>query len=148
MERYFIYRPGGAFLSFYCRGGMLAGTLILSKHKQEYKVMYLSTIGFITAIVGVVWNLFFPLIENLWTSLFVLFTSGMAAMTLAASIFIIDMLQYKKLANFGIIYDSNAITVYVMADIFALLFYGIKIGGQASMIIFLITSRPWALPPR
>jgi predicted acyltransferase len=111
--------------------GMLAGTLLLSKKPQEFKVMSLFTIGFITAILGVVWSWVFPINENLWSSSFVLFTSGLASMTLAGSIFLVDILQYKKAANFGIIYGSNAITIYVLADIFALFFYGIEIGGAS-----------------
>jgi predicted acyltransferase len=111
--------------------GMLAGALLLSKRAQEFKVMSLFTIGFVTAIVGVIWSWTFPLNENLWTSSFVLFTSGLASMTLAGSIFLIDLLQYRKIADFGIIYGSNAITIYVLADIFALLFYGLQIGGYS-----------------
>jgi|WetSurMetagenome_2_1015567.scaffolds.fasta_scaffold00336_17 predicted acyltransferase len=110
--------------------GMLAGTLLLKIKSQEYKVIYLFTIGFVSTILGVVWNWIFPLNENLWTSSFVLFTSGLASMTLAASIFLVDILQYKKNAQFGVIYGSNAITIYVLADIFALLFYMAKFAGS------------------
>ena len=109
--------------------GMLAGTLLLKVKSQEYKVIYLFTLGFVSAIIGVAWNWIFPLNENLWTSSFVLFTSGLASMTLASSVFLIDILQYKKYAQFGVIYGSNAITIYVLADIIAILFYGIKIAG-------------------
>ena len=111
--------------------GMLVGTLILGKKSQEHKVMTLFTIGFVTAIVGVIWSWVSPLNENLWTSSFVLFTSGLACMTLAGSIFLIDILHYNKVANFGIIYGSNAITIYVLADIFALFFYGLQLGGAS-----------------
>ena len=52
-------------------------------------------------------------------------------MTLAASIFLVDILKYNKNAQFGVIYGSNAITIYVLADIFALLFYGVKIAGSS-----------------
>lgn len=110
--------------------GMLAGTLLLKKATTiEYKVMLLFTAGFITAIAGVIWNWEFPLNENLWTSSFVLFTSGLASMTLAAGIFLVDILHYKKIATFGIIYGSNAITVYVLGDVLALIFYGFSING-------------------
>ena len=111
--------------------GMLAGTLLLSKRTIEQKVMFMFTGGFITAIVGVTWSWVFPMNENLWTSSFVMFTSGLAAMTLASSIYLVDMLQYRKIANFGIIYGSNAISIYVLADVFAKFFYGIKMGGAS-----------------
>jgi predicted acyltransferase len=108
--------------------GMLAGTVLLSKKSQEMKVMELFTLGFVAFIAGVVWNWVFPLNENLWTSSFVLFTSGMAAMTLAGSIFLVDILNYRKVADIGIIYGSNAITIYVLGDLLALFFYGLQIG--------------------
>lgn len=111
--------------------GMLAGTLLLKIKSQEYKVIYLFLFGFLATITGVIWNWHFPLNENIWTSSFVLFTSGLASMTLAASIFVVDILQYKKGARFGVVYGSNAITIYVLADIFAIFFYGIKIGGSS-----------------
>jgi predicted acyltransferase len=111
--------------------GMLAGALLLRKQSQEQKVMALFTIGFLTAIAGVVWNWIFPLNENLWTSSFVLLTSGLASMTLAGSIYLIDILQYRKWAGFGIIYGSNAITIYVLADVLAKVFYGLPLGGAS-----------------
>jgi len=52
-------------------------------------------------------------------------------MTLAGSIYLVDILHYKKVANFGIIYGSNAITIYVLADVLALFFYGVSIGGAS-----------------
>jgi predicted acyltransferase len=111
--------------------GMLAGTLLLKMKSQEYRVIYLFLIGFIATIIGVIWNWIFPLNENIWSSSFVLFTSGLASMTLASSIFLVDMLKYRKIVQFGVIYGSNAITIYVLADIFALIFYGISIGGSS-----------------
>ncbi len=110
--------------------GMLAGTLLLKIKSQEYKVIWLFLLGFISTIGGVIWNWAFPLNENIWTSSFVLFTSGLAAMTLASSIFVVDILNYRKGAKFGVIYGSNAITIYVLADVFALFFYEIKMGGS------------------
>jgi hypothetical protein len=111
--------------------GLLAGKLLLSVKSQEYRVIWLFFAGFISAIAGIVWNWFFPLNENIWTSSFVLFTSGLASMTLAASIFLVDILGYRKAAQFGVIYGMNAIAVYVLADIIALLFYLIKFGGSS-----------------
>ena len=110
--------------------GILAGHVILSKHTREQKVIYLMVAGFFAAGAGYVWGLAFPVNENIWTSSFVLVTSGFGAMMLGAVYFIVDMLGRKKGTRPGIIFGANAITVYVLADIFALLFYEIKIGGN------------------
>ncbi len=110
--------------------GMLAGKLLLNKQSREHKVMSLFTIGLITTTAGIIWSWVFPLNENLWTSSFVLVTSGLASMILAGSIYLIDILQYRKAADFGIIYGSNAIAIYVLADVLAIIFYGLPIGGS------------------
>jgi predicted acyltransferase len=90
--------------------GLLAGRLLLSVKSQEYRVIWLFLAGFLSTIAGVIWNWFFPLNENIWTSSFVLFTSGLASMTLAASILLVDILGYRKAAQFGVIYGMNAFT--------------------------------------
>lgn len=110
--------------------GMLAGKLLLSHFSLNEKVNYLFGLGLLSAIVGYFWGLTFPVNENLWTSSFVLVTSGMAMMVLGASYFAMDILGRKGGTKPGIIFGANAITVYVLADIFALLFYGLKIDGQ------------------
>ena len=109
--------------------GMLAGTLLLSKRTQEQKLILLFVFGFLAFVTGIVWNWSFPLNENLWSSSFVMLTSGMASMTLAATIFIVDMQGHQNWARFGIIYGMNAIAVYVLGDLLSLIFYGMNVGG-------------------
>jgi len=108
--------------------GMLVGTCLLSKRTQEQKIIMLYAGGFVSFIMGIIWNWQFGLNENLWSSSFVLFTSGLAAMTLASAMYFIDVLGYQKWANFGIIYGMNAIIVYTLGDLLAPIFYGIPWG--------------------
>lgn len=110
--------------------GMLAGRLLLSKHSPNEKVNYLMTAGLSSAALGYFWSLAFPLNEGLWTSSFVLLTSGFAALLLGALYFVVDILGRKRGTSVGVIFGANAITVYVLADIFALFFYGILFNGQ------------------
>ncbi len=108
--------------------GMLAGTLILSDMEKNRKVVWLFALGFLATIAGQVWDWIFPINKNLWSSSYVLFTSGLASMTLAASIFFIDILGFRKGTKIGIIFGANAITVYVLAALFRFIFYGTKFG--------------------
>jgi predicted acyltransferase len=111
--------------------GMLAGAFLLGKMTWEQKVIRLMVAGFVLTIAGVVWGWAFPINKNLWTSSYVLFTSGLALLTLGASIFMVDMLGHKKWTMFGVIYGSNAITVYVLAGLLYPLFYDIKFFGAS-----------------
>ncbi len=118
--------------------GMLAGHLLVSNKTAEQKIIWLFFIGFISFAVANAWHWFFPINKNLWTSPFVLYTSGLASMILASLYFLVDVLGYKKWATFGMIYGSNAIAAYLVADIFSdLLFlkWGGKNGVSANNII-------------
>ncbi|MFN8347381.1 MAG: heparan-alpha-glucosaminide N-acetyltransferase domain-containing protein [Spirosomataceae bacterium] len=111
--------------------GMLAGRLLLSAFSPHEKVNYLMTAGVFSAALGYFWGLGFPVNENLWTSSFVLVTSGFACLLLGALYFIVDILGKTKGTKPGIIFGANAIAVYVLGDVLALFFYRAKFGEHS-----------------
>ncbi len=100
--------------------GMLAGHLIQSKLSIERKLVWLYMAGFCALAVGYFWGWSFPINKHIWTSSYVLYTSGLALLTLATSIWVVDELGYKKWTTVGLIYGSNAIAAYFLAGIFTL----------------------------
>jgi predicted acyltransferase len=110
--------------------GMLAGHLLATNKTPTEKVIYLMIFGLISTAVGYVWGLVFPVNENLWTSSFVLVTSGMASMILGATYYVVDIRRYARWTRPGIIFGANAIAVYVLADLLALIFYALPIGDE------------------
>lgn len=111
--------------------GMLAGRILLSKLDAAEKVNVLMTAGVIACILGYFWGLAFPVNENLWTSSFVLVTSGFACLLLGAMYYIIDIKGYGAWAQPGVVFGMNAIAAYVMADVLALIFYRSWTGGDS-----------------
>lgn len=128
--------------------GMLAGVLMLSKRTKEMKVILLMVIGFFMTFAGYLWGLTFPVNENIWTSSFVFVTSGIAFMALGAFYFLVDMKGFTYGTKPGIIFGANAITVYVLGDVFALLFYGLKIGGQSLNMHFFDAFTTMGMAPK
>jgi predicted acyltransferase len=62
-----------------------------------------------------------------------MYTAGLAAMMLAALYFLVDIKGYRSWAKFAVIYGSNAIAAYTVADVFSdLLFYNWN--GEGSSI--------------
>ncbi|MBN8857658.1 MAG: DUF1624 domain-containing protein [Sphingobacteriales bacterium] len=110
--------------------GMLAGKLLISDLPPAEKSNYLMIAGMCSAIAGYFWGLTFPVNENLWTSSFVLVTSGFGALLLGALYFRIDIKGYKRWTMPGVIFGANAITTYFLADVLALIFYRLKFGGM------------------
>jgi predicted acyltransferase len=109
--------------------GMLAGALLLSDRPSQEKANCLMTAGVFAAIAGYFWGLAFPINENLWTSSFVLVTAGFAALLFGALYFLVDIKGLTRGTRPGIILGANAITIYFLADVWALLFYEMKMGG-------------------
>jgi predicted acyltransferase len=114
--------------------GLLAGHLLASKRTPTDKVIYLMVCGLISAAAGYIWSLTFPVNENLWTSSFVLVTSGFAALILGAAYYVVDIRGYKKWTFPGVVFGANAISTYVLADLLALIFYVFP-WGDATMNI-------------
>ena len=112
-----------------CITGMLAGRLLLTDKTPGEKVNYLMTAGTFMALAGYLWGLAFPLNENLWTSSFVLVTSGFASLLFGAFYFLVDIKGHTWGTKPGIIFGANAITIYFFADVWALIFYDTKWGG-------------------
>jgi predicted acyltransferase len=114
-----------------CITGMLAGRLMLSDKTPNEKVNYLMTAGAFTALAGYFWGLTFPVNENLWTSSFVLITSGFASLLFGAFYFLVDIKGKTWGTKPGVVFGANAITVYFLADVWALLFYEAKFGDTS-----------------
>ncbi len=111
--------------------GILAGHIILSSKSQEQKVITLFSAGFFALIIGFFWNYIFPINKNIWTSSFVMVTSGLASMVLATSIYFVDILGRTRFTKPGIIFGANAIAVYVLSDVWGQFFYNIKYFGSS-----------------
>lgn len=95
--------------------GMMAGHIIISNKKIEDKVILLFVVGFFSLMIGEIWSWFFPINKNLWTSSYVLYTAGLASITWAVLIWLIDIKANTKWAKLGVIFGTNAITAYVLS---------------------------------
>jgi predicted acyltransferase len=111
--------------------GLLAGHVLLLKETPAEKVNYLMTAGVISAMAGYFWGRIFPVNENLWTSSFVLVTSGFAALLFGTAYFLVDIKGHTRLVRPGIVFGANAITVFFLADVWALFFYEWKPAGHS-----------------
>ena len=65
--------------------GFLVGTMIKTASDQNDNCQKMAILGSLFIIIGWIWALFFPLNKALWTSSYVLYSSGLAMILLAAS---------------------------------------------------------------
>lgn len=73
--------------------------------------------------------------KNLWTPSYVLYSSGWAFLILSLFYYLIDIKNYTKIFHPFISYGSNAITIYFIGSVFAMITVGIKwIGSNGELI--------------
>jgi predicted acyltransferase len=103
--------------------GMLIGRIILNLENVYKKLTWIFFFGFAMVILGGIWNWFFPINKNIWTSSFVLNTSGWATLALGACILLVDVLGFQRWTKIGRVFGANAITAYVLAGMLTIVFY-------------------------
>ena len=110
--------------------GVLTGHLIKSELSDTRKVAWLFTVGVICIFTGLLWDLSFPINKALWTSSYVLYTSGIAMQCLALCYWFIDVLGYKGWTTPWVAFGINALSAYVLSGLLARFLGLIQIGEQ------------------
>jgi predicted acyltransferase len=93
--------------------GILAASLLRSGMGNSLKVFALAAAGFSSVALGLLWHGWFPVIKILWTSSFVLVSSGWSLVLLAAFYAIIDVIGLRRWSIPFVIIGVNAITIYI-----------------------------------
>jgi predicted acyltransferase len=101
--------------------GVLTGTWLSSNYSRAQKMTGMLAMGAAALIAGEVWNVWFPINKNLWSSSYVLFTAGCALLCLAFCYWITDIRQYRGWWSTPlVIFGLNAIAAYVLSELLSL----------------------------
>ncbi len=96
--------------------GIFAGTLLrMQAYTPAKKCLYLFVAGVLLLLLGLLWNIVFPINKNIWSSSYVLYTAGWSAVLLTLFYCIIDVLQLKKWCMPFVWMGSNSILIYMAA---------------------------------
>ena len=129
--------------------GMLSGKIILdNSNSLKDKIIKLFYWGAIVLIIGSFWDYIFPINKHIWTSSYVLYSSGLAMIILAMSMWIIDEKKYTNNIKFGLVFGSNAITAYVLHGIVWRLFQFPVINGVGFQKFWMDTGTSIGLPAK
>jgi len=95
--------------------GIYTGNILINTNinKKKQTTIKLIVIGFSLIIIAQIWNLFFPINKNLWTSSFVLQCGGLSMLLMSLFYYLIDVLEYNKWAFFFKIIGVNSILIYM-----------------------------------
>jgi predicted acyltransferase len=94
--------------------GILVGVFLKnSLLTPAKKAAMMAVAGVISLVLAQLWNLDFPINKNMWSSSFVLHTTGLSLLLLALFYYIIDVQGYKSWAFFFKVIGMNSILIYI-----------------------------------
>ena len=128
--------------------GMLIGRIIMDTKDDFKKLSWIFFWGWVMLTLGNILDWFFPINKHIWTSSYVLYTSGLATLTLAAFILIVDMLSIKKWTQIGRVFGANSIGSYVLAGMLTLVFYRDIFGDNGLNDMFMETVTGIGIAPK
>lgn len=107
--------------------GIRVGTWLKSKDEDiATKITWMLVYGVGAVVLALFWDLFFPINKKLWTSSFVLYTGGLATITLGVLYWLVDVKGYKRATPIFVAFGINSITAYILSDLIPGLFNTIK----------------------
>lgn len=107
--------------------GMLTGMWMVRKDKTIYqKVSGMMVVGALILALAFVWDMNFPFNKKIWSSSFVLFTSGVALLMLGATYWLVDAQKSTWWIKPFNVFGMNALFAYILSGVLAVMLYTIS----------------------
>lgn len=115
--------------------GVWTGLLLRDKTLTPVdKTAQLIVRGAVLLIIGYLWDLYFPINKNIWTSSYTIFTGGQAMLGLGLCYWIADVKGKRSWTQPFVVYGVNAITVFFFSGILAKTLGLIRVGPEGASI--------------
>lgn len=94
-------------------------TKVPASSEPHFKLLSgLFVTGFILIVLGWIWSLGFPINKKIWTSSYVLYTTGLGIMTIAGMIWYIEVQGVKNwLTKFFDVFGKNPLFIFVLSGL-------------------------------
>jgi predicted acyltransferase len=98
--------------------GYLVGQYIQAKGKNFEMLSHLLLTGVVLVLVGWIWDFSFPINKKIWTSSYVLYTTGLAMITLGMFIYLLEFKEAKgKWSHFLDVFGKNPLFIFVLSGL-------------------------------
>jgi predicted acyltransferase len=132
--------------------GNVAGWWLGQKKALPDRVNGLFAAGALAMMAGLMWHWVFPINKSLWTSSYVVFTAGLACVSIGTIMWMVDIQGWRRWTKPFVIYGLNPMVAFVGSGVVARLIYtllkvnydGEQIPLQAAMYKSLFAS--WLSP--
>jgi len=97
--------------------GFMVGNYIQKKGKSFEMLSGLFVIGVAMIVTGFCWDIVFPINKKIWTSSYVIYTTGLAILTISTMIYFIEFKNVRgPVARFFDVFGKNALFVFALSS--------------------------------
>ncbi|CAN5592090.1 acyltransferase family protein [soil metagenome] len=111
--------------------GYLTGMVIRQQTNIASTIAKFLLAGALLIIVALIWNLVFPINKPLWTSSYVLYSTGLGLFVLAGLLLVIEVGNVKKWTYFFEVFGKNPLILYILSGILIKIMILIRIKGTS-----------------
>ncbi len=128
--------------------GYYAGRFIQTSGKNFETISKLMLAGVSLIFIALWWDMAFPINKKLWTSPFVLLTTGIDLVVLAALIYTLEIKNWNKgnWTNFFVVFGKNPLFIYLLSEVLIITVYMIRV-PQGGLFGWINTSIFQAVAP-
>ena len=108
--------------------GFLVGRFLRSKGNSYETVSWLFMVGLSCVFVGLCWDLVFPINKPLWSSSYVLYTTGVTTAMLSMIIFVADLKERKAWSRPFVLFGTNPLLIFILSGVVVKTYGLIRIG--------------------
>lgn len=129
--------------------GYYAGQFVQHKGKNYESVAKLLLVGSALIFAALCWNMVFPINKKLWTSSFVLLTTGLDLAIMATLIYMIEIRQWNNAnwTRFFVIPGKNPLFIYLLSELLVIALYMIPVASGGSLFSWINRSLYQKLAP-
>lgn len=115
--------------------GYYAGKFIQKTGKSFETIAKLMLVGSLFIFIALCWNNIFPINKKLWTSSFVLITTGLDMLILPALIYIVEIRHWNPInwTNFFLILGKNPLFLYILSEILVVILSMIRVAPHLNL---------------
>lgn len=95
--------------------GFLVGKFLRTRGNSYETISWLFTAGLLFIFAGLCWDLVFPINKPIWSSSYVLYTTGLATVILSMIIFVTDLKDQRSWSRPFVVFGRNPLVLYILS---------------------------------
>ncbi|MDQ2721579.1 MAG: DUF5009 domain-containing protein [Bacteroidota bacterium] len=115
--------------------GFFAGRFIQKKDKSFECLAKLMLVGALFIFIALYWNIVFPINKKLWSSSFVLVTTGIDLILISSLIYILEMKKWDqfKWSHFFVIFGRNPLFIYILSELMVVALFMVRTSPRENL---------------